>query len=652
MTSPDGITWTSRTSAADSVWSSVTYGNGLFVAVACGVSASVCDTSSGSRIMTSPDGITWTSRTSQTTNSWQSVVYGNGLFVAVANSGSGDRVMTSPDGVNWTIGASAANNNWYGVTYGNGRFVAVSNSGTGNRVMTSSNPTASSSNSQISITVVAPPDTDVSTTTILQSTSAITDTPVEGVYYATGTAIGASTVACSLSITASSTKVCNITSLTNGTSYYFKVFTQDTTGNFSTGVDVGPVAPGTVGVTLGVGTDTPSVILPPGGTATTSDTFTFQTTSGTDVIPSLTVSFATGTAQALSLVEITNDAGSTVYGSASNPSSDTVPITLSTNTLTANTTQTQYRVRITPKTHTNMPSVPGSTYYVTSYVSSFTTTSAYNTGTDLGGGTTTMVTVDNNSPDTVTSAGTAWTSRLSASNNNWVSVTYGNGLFVAVSGTTTNKNVMTSPDGITWTLRTGTTTNSWQSVTYGNGLFVAVSISGTGNRVMTSPDGITWTSRTSAADNFWYSVTYGNGLFVAVSISGTGNRIMTSPDGITWTSRTAPAENVWISVTYGNGLFVAVACGVSASGSCNSTSGNNRVMSPISCSPFGVVQISFTNDDVFIPIKLLDLLLCFFLFRYTFNEAFLPACFLVFFLAVSFLFHRTASLKSSSCSLM
>jgi hypothetical protein len=32
MTSPDGITWTTRTSAADNNWMSVTYGNGLFVA--------------------------------------------------------------------------------------------------------------------------------------------------------------------------------------------------------------------------------------------------------------------------------------------------------------------------------------------------------------------------------------------------------------------------------------------------------------------------------------------------------------------------------------------------------------------------------------------------------------------------------------------
>ena len=83
--------------------------------------------------------------------------------------------------------------------------------------------------------------------------------------------------------------------------------------------------------------------------------------------------------------------------------------------------------------------------------------------------------------------------------------------------------------GITWTSRTSASDNNWGwGVTYGNGLFVAVASSGTGNRVMTSPDGITWTSRTSASDNGWLNVTYGNGTFVAVANTGSGNRVMTS----------------------------------------------------------------------------------------------------------------------------
>lgn len=84
-----------------------------------------------------------------------------------------------------------------------------------------------------------------------------------------------------------------------------------------------------------------------------------------------------------------------------------------------------------------------------------------------------------------------------------------------------------------WASQTAASDNDWRSVAYGNGLFVAVAESGTGNRVMTSPDGITWTSRTAAADNDWYSVVYGNGQFVSVSYDGSGNRVMTSADGIT-----------------------------------------------------------------------------------------------------------------------
>ena len=153
--------------------------------------------------------------------------------------------------------------------------------------------------------------------------------------------------------------------------------------------------------------------------------------------------------------------------------------------------------------------------------------------------------------------GVNWEIRTSASDNTWHSVTYGNGLFVAVAYTGTVYRVMTSPDGVTWTSRTSTANNYWSSIIFGNGLFVAVSDNGNGNRVMTSPDGITWTARTSAADNEWQSVTYGNGLFVAVARTGMGNRVMTSPDGITWTIRTSAVDNDWLGVTYGNGLFVA-----------------------------------------------------------------------------------------------
>ena len=116
--------------------------------------------------------------------------------------------------------------------------------------------------------------------------------------------------------------------------------------------------------------------------------------------------------------------------------------------------------------------------------------------------------------------------------------------------------------GTTWTTRTPASDNDWQSVAYGEGLFIASSTTGNvGTRIMSSPDGITWTTRVGMAQNNWWSVAYGGGQFVAVS-SGTSSvkRVMTSPDGLTWTLQTTPTpDSAWRSVTYGNGLFVAVA---------------------------------------------------------------------------------------------
>ena len=91
--------------------------------------------------------------------------------------------------------------------------------------------------------------------------------------------------------------------------------------------------------------------------------------------------------------------------------------------------------------------------------------------------------------------------------------------------------------GTSWTAQTAAEQNNWLSLAYGNGLFVAISNNGD-NRVMTSSDGVSWTSQLAAEQNNWNAITYGNGLFVAVS-GGGNNRVMTSPDGINWTSRPA-----------------------------------------------------------------------------------------------------------------
>lgn len=89
-TSPDGINWTNRT-ITNGVYTGVIFAGGQFVAFGSGV------------IATSPDGITWTDRTTPLSLNWSSIAYGNGLYVAVAyNTNTPGVCITSPDGITWT----------------------------------------------------------------------------------------------------------------------------------------------------------------------------------------------------------------------------------------------------------------------------------------------------------------------------------------------------------------------------------------------------------------------------------------------------------------------------------------------------------------------------------------------------------------------
>ena len=103
LTSPDGTSWTERTSGTSDSLYGVTYGNGLFVTVGdFGI------------IHTSPDGLSWTKRRTVTSDYLQGVTYGNGLFVSVGDSGT---ILTSSDGTTWTSRTSGTSNSLYGVTY-------------------------------------------------------------------------------------------------------------------------------------------------------------------------------------------------------------------------------------------------------------------------------------------------------------------------------------------------------------------------------------------------------------------------------------------------------------------------------------------------------------------------------------------------------
>jgi hypothetical protein len=105
-----------------------------------GLLVAVSRTGTGDRVMTSPDGINWTTQSSAADIQWVSVTWAKelGLLVAVSNTGTGNRIMVSPDGIKWSLVVSPIDNAWTFVTWAEeiGVLVAVAISGTGNRVMT------------------------------------------------------------------------------------------------------------------------------------------------------------------------------------------------------------------------------------------------------------------------------------------------------------------------------------------------------------------------------------------------------------------------------------------------------------------------------------------------------------------------------------
>jgi hypothetical protein len=160
MTSPDGIVWTERTNSLDSLGGAL--GNSVAWSPSLALFVMVADTTSSwggnaaHFISTSPDGITWTSRTSSHDGSnnaaplcvaWSA---DQSLFVIgwFRNNGAvTNAISTSPDGVTWTahstpFDGTSAHNGVYGVAWcpgiGGGLWVASGSNTAFNRsVMTS-----------------------------------------------------------------------------------------------------------------------------------------------------------------------------------------------------------------------------------------------------------------------------------------------------------------------------------------------------------------------------------------------------------------------------------------------------------------------------------------------------------------------------------
>ena len=120
LTSPDAITWTSRTSGTSNNLRSFAIKPST-IGVVVGYSGT---------ILTTTDGTTWTSRTSGTSKNINNVAYGNSKFIAVGDNGT---TLSSSDGITWTDWTSSCgandNESLWDVAYGSSTWVAVGDNG-------------------------------------------------------------------------------------------------------------------------------------------------------------------------------------------------------------------------------------------------------------------------------------------------------------------------------------------------------------------------------------------------------------------------------------------------------------------------------------------------------------------------------------------
>ena len=122
--STDGFTWNSAIRLANKSWTNLCYAPELSLIVAI-----AADTGTSS-ISTSPDGITWTTRTSPaSTNGWAYVCWSPELSLFAAVGGNGNQVMTSPDGITWTLRTGAMSSNGLNILWAAelALFIAIGN---------------------------------------------------------------------------------------------------------------------------------------------------------------------------------------------------------------------------------------------------------------------------------------------------------------------------------------------------------------------------------------------------------------------------------------------------------------------------------------------------------------------------------------------
>jgi MSHA biogenesis protein MshQ len=145
--------------------------------------------------------------------------------------------------------------------------------------------------------------------------------------------------------------------------------------------------------TLGTGSDPAAAIIAPGAAATDVNQFTLQTSTGTETVSSVTVNLSTNSGVARLAI---TDAAGTELGYTAAPATGSNTIAVS--GLSATTTLTTFKVRVTPFSHATMPAVPGAAYAITAPVTAWAGPNNH-VGSDTN---VNALTIDNQSPASAT----------------------------------------------------------------------------------------------------------------------------------------------------------------------------------------------------------------------------------------------------------
>ena len=560
--SHDGITWNSSTLPFHGNWNSVTYGNGTFVASA-NFSFSGGNYGGINRLIYSTDGINWNQSSSNNTTdaNWTSITYGNGTFVAVSNSNSPwGGAIYSTDGINWT--RSSTTGGLVSVAYGNGKFVAISQY---NGVLISTNA--------INWTATIPSGWNRPNNTTyyknivygggkfvvnfyandaFNNTIKVSD---DGINWTTATISNIlnqgikSIIYDGQKFIASNNKKIYYSFNAISWTYYPDVLlpfdVSDVIGangmvyadgkyvcissNFTCYFEL----PNLIDVSTPTATPTATPTPTPTPTATNTAT-TVTPTSTPTATPTVTpTATPTATSTATPTYEMWSSSNlieSSAWTSVAFGNNKFVAVSYDSNKVLNSTDGVTWSSSTLPVGSVWASVAFGNNKFVA--ISYDSNQAAYSTD------------------------GISWTvSALPASLSNvMTSITYGGGKFVAIS-TFTDEAVYSTDDGVTWTAFTMPDGIGYNSIAYSGTRFVAI---GGINSTAYSTDGVSWSIGALPNNDSLYSkIAYGNGKFVAFPDAIT-NKFAYSTNGISWTIDILPYALEWTSIVYGGTRFIAV----------------------------------------------------------------------------------------------